>query len=107
MRTEFQCQVAGCGQDAGALAPHHDPFSEVDFEQMSANRMTPSCHEHADVLWNFYRNRATLSLLRCSNARLAVSEEAIAAVAWTLNSHNDPLSKSLAALLAAVKAGSS
>lgn len=102
MSTEFQCPAAGCGKDAAVLAPDHDPFAEDGFEQLSGVLMTPSCHEHADTLWNLYRNRAVLSLLNSSSDRPPVSMEAIGNVARILNSHNHPLSKSVAALLAAV-----
>ena len=100
MDAKVHCPVAGCGKEADALAPHHDPFDEVRVEHLVTPRMTPACHEHVDVFWNFYRTRVSMLLMESSRAREPVSEEAIVAVAWNLNSHNDPLSKSVAALLA-------
>jgi hypothetical protein len=102
MISAIQCPLVGCGEKAVASAPSHHPFAKVVFEELARPAMTPTCDEHADVLWAFYRDRVALALLDGASSRVSVSDEAINGVAWTLNSHNDATSKSVAALLSAV-----
>jgi len=102
MNSAEQCPLAGCGGRVVASAPHHDPFAEVGLEQLVTPTMTPTCEDHADVLWTLYRNRVALALFDGARPRVSVPKEALIGVAWTLNSHNDVTSKSVAALLATI-----
>jgi hypothetical protein len=106
MSSAPRCQLAGCGENAVTSAPHHDPFAEIVFEQLVAPTMTPTCDEHADVLWNLYRARVALSLVD-GITRVSIPEETMLRIAWTLNSHNDATSKSVGALLATLGRGPS
>jgi hypothetical protein len=107
MSSERPCPLAGCGKKAVASAPSHDPFANVVFEELARPTMSPTCDEHTDALWTLYRGRVALALLDGSRQRVSIAEEAIRGVAWTLNSHNDATSKSVAAWLATVGRGTS
>lgn len=100
MSSAEQCPLAGCGERTVASAPHHDPFAKVVLAQLVTPTMTPTCDEHADVLWTLYRNRVVLALFDGAHPRVSVAKEVLTGVAWTLNLHNDSTSKSIAALLA-------
>lgn len=105
MSSSTRCPLAGCGEEAAASAPQHDPFTNVVFEQLATPTMTSACADHAEVLWTLYRSRVALALFDGPRPRASVPVGALNGVAWTLNSHNDATSKSVAALLDAVGTG--
>jgi len=67
--------------------------------------MTPTCDDHADVLWTLYRNRLALALFDGAPPISSAPKEVLIGVAWTPNSHNDATSKSVAAALTAIASG--